>query len=450
MRAVIYLRISLDRYDDGLAIDRQAQDCRRIIEARGWDLVKTYTDNSISASDSNKSRPAYNQMIQDWRDGHFDALVCYDLDRLTRQPRQLEDWIDEAAKHDLRIVTANGEADFGTDAGRMFARIKAAVARSEIERKSARQKRAAQQRAEHGKPWGPRRPFGFQDGAEELEPTEAEIVRYMYEEILAGVGQRELVRRLDAQGVHTTLGNKWSQPTLRQFLLNPRNAGLRAYKGEIVGPGTWPAIVSEATWRAVVARLEGRAGPTYSRARKYMLVGIARCGVCDGPVTTQYSPTGARQYGCRAGHVVRDAKKVDALVERTLVGVLRRNPQVRAGQSTDDTGLMAETEALRARLTDLAVEFADGTLTASQLRAASERIRSQLRDVEQQIAASAGNPALASLAAAEDVAAVWDALDLDRRRSVINALMSIQIMPTRRGSEFHSEDVKISPVNTCE
>lgn len=224
--------------------------------------------------------------MDDWKRGRFDALVCWDLDRLTRQPRQLEDWIDAAEQRGLRIVTANGEADLGTDAGRMFARIKAAVARQEVDRKSARQKRAAQQRAERGQSWGSRRPFGFMADQTTHHPVEAEIVRGMYDDFLNGVGQREIVRRLTARGVKTTMGNDWSQPVLRNFLLNPRNAGLRAYKGEVVSEAAWEPLVDEATWRATVDRLEGRGGPTYSRARKHLLVGVATCGVCGEGMRT--------------------------------------------------------------------------------------------------------------------------------------------------------------------
>ena len=51
------------------------------------------------------------------------------------------------------------------------------------------------------------------------------------------------------------------------FLRKPRNAGLRAHNGEIVGKGTWPALVDESTWRAAQAVLNapGRAPGRKSR-----------------------------------------------------------------------------------------------------------------------------------------------------------------------------------------
>lgn len=99
-------------------------------------------------------------MCRDFEAGLWDALIVYDLDRLTRQPRQLEDWIDAAEGRSLQLVTTNGVADLTTDGGRLFARIKLAVARGEVERQSARQTRAQQQRAEQGRPAKGVRPTG--------------------------------------------------------------------------------------------------------------------------------------------------------------------------------------------------------------------------------------------------------------------------------------------------
>ena len=43
-RAAIYLRISLDAAMDGLAFERQREDCEAIAKQRGWMVVYTYVD----------------------------------------------------------------------------------------------------------------------------------------------------------------------------------------------------------------------------------------------------------------------------------------------------------------------------------------------------------------------------------------------------------------------
>ena len=179
-KAVIYLRISQDREMDGLAIDRQREDCENLARFRRWEVVETYVDQSKSATDRTAIRPDYDRMVADYQYGRFDAIICYDLDRLTRQPRQLEDWIDAAELRGPALVTANGDADLSTDGGRMYARIKAAVARAEMERKSARQSAAQRQRAMQGRAPKGMRPLGYAvDG--EVIPHEAEAVKAIYD-----------------------------------------------------------------------------------------------------------------------------------------------------------------------------------------------------------------------------------------------------------------------------
>lgn len=179
VRAAVYLRVSLDRNMDGLAIDRQRSDCLKIAADRGWAIVGEYVDQSKSATDKTKRRPDYDRMVTDFHAGKFAAIICWDLDRLTRQPRQLEDWIDAAEDRALQLVTANGEADLSTDGGRMYARIKAAVARAEVERKAARQSRAQVQRAEQGRAPKGTRPLGYATNGNVIE-HEAKAVHELY------------------------------------------------------------------------------------------------------------------------------------------------------------------------------------------------------------------------------------------------------------------------------
>lgn len=46
VRAAVYLHVSLDRNMDGLAIDRQRDDCLKIAADRGWQVVEQYVDQS--------------------------------------------------------------------------------------------------------------------------------------------------------------------------------------------------------------------------------------------------------------------------------------------------------------------------------------------------------------------------------------------------------------------
>jgi site-specific DNA recombinase len=185
----------------------------------------------------------------DYQAGRFDALITWDLDRLTRQPRQLEDWIDAAEERGLLLATANGEADLSTDGGRLFARINGSVARAESERKSARQRRAAAQRSDNGRPPLGVRLTGYTSQGETIE-DEAAVIREMFTRFHAGESLIGICRWLRATAVPTRHGRPWERSAVRSILVNPRYAGRAIYNGRVTSKaGSWEALVDEATFR---------------------------------------------------------------------------------------------------------------------------------------------------------------------------------------------------------
>lgn len=445
MKAAIYLRQSLDRDGQGLAVERQRQDCTALCKARGWESIE-YVDNSISAS-TGKARPAYARMLEDIGAGRIHGVVAWDLDRLHRQPIELEHFINLADKHRLALATVTGDVDLSTDNGRLYARIKGSVARAEVERKSARQRRAGLQRAEAGKPWGPHRPFGFQDDKTTHDVEEAEVIQGMYADLLAGVSQHEIARNLNAKGIATTRGGEWVQSTVRELLRNPRNAGLRRYKGEIIGKGDWEPIVSEETWRVAAQRMTG--GSNGGGPRKHLLAGIAKCGVCGANMVTAYLPGKIRTYACTSGkHVARNAEAVEQQVTETILAVLYSAPlpSLTADKNAPKYSELSEqADTLRRRLDSLAVEFADGDLTASQLRAATDRMQGKIADIEQSMTKRSTSAALAPLAGSADMRKTWEGLSVARRRSIIDALAVVTVHPVKNRRNPEPGSVEIAP-----
>src|SRR5215213_5080559 len=208
MRAGVYLRQSKDRGGTGLAIARQRQDCLKLCTDRGWEPVE-YIDNDVSAY-TGKRRPSYERMLADIEAGKLGAVVVWDLDRLHRRPVELEHFIELADRHRLALATVSGDTDLATDSGRLFARVKGAVARSEGERKSARQKRAALQAAELGKPHLGPRPFGYERDGITIREDEAEALGAAYRKLLAGDTLTRIGRELTSAGFMTPQGKQFS------------------------------------------------------------------------------------------------------------------------------------------------------------------------------------------------------------------------------------------------
>ncbi|MGP5197207.1 recombinase family protein [Arthrobacter rhombi] len=446
-KAVLYLRISLDRSGEGLGVDRQRELCQRHAAYKGWEVVGEYVDNSVSAT-SGKARPEYQRMIQDVEAGGIDVVVAWKLDRLTRRPIEIEEWIQLHESHGVNLATADGDLDLSTASGQTIAGILANIARGEMKSKSDRQKAAHAQRAAAGRPWSTVRMFGFEDDGVTHRPEEAEAIRGMYSDLIAGVPQRRIARGLNERGILSSAGKSWSQGTVRLLLMNPRNAGLRARLGEVVGPGVWDPIVPEETYRVAVSKMDGPASGG-GRAR-YLLTGLARCGVCGGPMKAGSTARGVRQYMCtRAAHVGRNAERLEALVVGTVVGILSR-PDARdlltVRDGVDSAALAAEADVLRQRLDGLAVEFADGVLTGSQLAAVTARLRERIEGLEGQMRRSSAADALAPvLDSGEAAADAWLKLDVYRQRAIVDALMVVRVNRSPRGAGFRPECIELEP-----
>jgi site-specific DNA recombinase len=445
--AAVYLRQSFDRNDDQLAVARQREDCVALCERRGWTWTE-YEDNDYSATDG-KPRPAYQRMVGDIRSRAVNGIVAWHVDRLYRQPRDLEDLIDLANVHNIPLATVSGDIDLSTDMGRLVARLVGATNKAEVERKSARQKRANQQARAAGR-WNRTglRKFGYDHNGVPFEP-EASALRQAADDVLAGRSLRGIAMDWNNRGFTTTRGNAFTSLQLRRTLINPLYAALVTYQDKVVGPGEWQAIVDEDTHLGLVAYLSDPSRrPVVSFERRHMLSGVAVCGICGERLRATY-PGGKRRpmtYACRSGyHLARLGAPLDEYVEMVVLKALRDSDThllLRDGRKVDVGDLHTRRAALQARLDDLAAMFAEGAIDGSQLRRGTSELRTQLAGIDNQLAELARrNPVADLLADGQDaVEERWAASSPDMKGKIVNELMNVTVLPTPRGVKGVSID----------
>lgn len=428
VRAAIYNRISHDKDSDQEAVTRQNAAAVKRATAEGWEVVKAYTDNSISASKSNVVRPAYESMLADYRAGRFSVILVQDLDRLTRQPRQLEDWVEAGERGELRIVTLDGEVDFATDNGRMVARIKAAVAKGEVERKGNRQRFANAARAEKGAWTFSRRPYGYErrDGRVQVVQAEAEVLREAYRRVVRGESLYAIGEDFNARGLLTLGGVRWTPRQLGRTLDNCHNAGIVTYQGARVPSATpqWEPIIDRRTWDDFTSSRAAKNRPSgWSSATKHLMSGLLVCGVCGERMLAR-PDRGVQVYSCKASWCVSiTAEDVDPAV-RSLVLDRLKDPAVLAElRARPDTApIERELTDERAKLANMTDLLAEGVLDRERAREQGRTLTASIARLEQRLASARAESPLADLALADQVAPLWDAKTVVEKRRIITEL----------------------------
>jgi site-specific DNA recombinase len=457
-RAAIYCRISKDREGAGLGVQRQEQDCREIAHKLGWEVAYVLVDNDISAY-SGKLRPKYRELLEVMKTGTIQGVIAWHTDRLHRSPIELEEYIDVSDKHGVTTQTVKaGEIDLGTASGKAVARTLGAWARFESEHKSDRITRKKRQLAHEGAFSGGPIPYGWEitEGTPLIVEADAKEIRQAFSATIAGESIGSIVRDLNERGVPTRRGQKWTSTAVRNLLLRPTYAGLAAYRGEIVGKSTFPAIVSEDEWRTATAILTNPARRTQTDSRvKHLLAGLLRCGFCGAPMQISSRAGGTSDarfyYKCRtrgAGHAFQTAGPVEELISDMVIarldqpGIIARlsGPQNQDRQHQ----LQSEAASLRGRLDEAANSFADGLITAKQLESITGRVQSKLEDIEKELALAA-RASVVPASAQDNVRAWWESAGIERQRAVIDALMVPIVEPIGKSAPrvFDPERIRI-------
>lgn len=441
MTTAIYARISKDADLRGLGVARQLADCKALAERRGWEDVETFVDNDVSAS-SGKRRPEYERLLEGIRGKTVQAVVVWDIDRLTRRPAELETFIGLADTFGLALASVGGEVDLASPQGRLTARIKGAVARHEVEQQSRRIRRKVEELAAAGMPHtGGLRPFGYDVSRLQVVEEEAVLIRDAARRVLAKESLRSVTRGWNEKGIRSVTGRPWSVQSLRNVLLSPRMAGLVEHRGRVVGPAKWPAVLDAATHEALRhVLLDPTRGTTVTgRPRAYWWSGMVFCGRCEARMGAS-GTSARRQWRCLIDYGGCGRTTMDiALLEPVLRAAVLSHVSPFAvagvgGDAGEDRGavLDAAIAGAEARLDALAAEYAeDEDGDAGAYRRASRALEarlSALRDERAElVVAAAEERARPDLAA---LAGEFDALSVERRAQVAAMIVErVRVMP---------------------
>jgi site-specific DNA recombinase len=244
-------------------------------------------------------RPEGKRLLEDAKEGKFQTVLIYRLDRLGRSLLVIVDAHDRLQEAGVALRSATEPINTSTPSGRLIFQMLASFAEYERETIRERTKAGLLRAIKKGKYTG-RIPFGYrltEDGKGlEVVEQEAEIVRGIFENIAEGSSLYGEAKRLNSEGVpapgwrfgraERKHGDAWLATTVGR-IVHGSCYGEGVHKVKTSDGSLYerpvPTIVDPGLQRRAIDALEQnrhRASRGRRGARRYLLSGLVRCGVC--------------------------------------------------------------------------------------------------------------------------------------------------------------------------
>ena len=222
----------------GESIESQIEMCRQYIAhsfgQERADSALIYEDEGFSGG--SMKRPNFQRMMKDVHNGKIRTIVCYRLDRLTRNTKDCFEFVEELEHYGASFISIKENFDLTTPTGRLMFTFVAALAQMERETIADRIRDNLQELAKTGRWLGGNTPLGYEsEGTEyckvdgkkrktfhlKLIPKEARLVRMIFSKFLEVKSLTKLETYLLNQDYKTRQGKPFSRFAIREIMMNP-------------------------------------------------------------------------------------------------------------------------------------------------------------------------------------------------------------------------------------
>ena len=477
MRAVAYIRVSDLSQVEGHSLDAQERQYRELCRNRGWDAVRVYREEGVSAHlDSIQKRPVFRQLLDQSGQGLFDVVVVHTLDRWARNLRVMLEGVSILGEHGVGLVSITENIDYTTPHGKMATQMLGSVAEFFSEALSTHVKKGIDERARQGLHLGSI-PFGYEPcwqeskgerkllcepehpGGVHVHPEEGLAVGELFSRYASGtitlatlaswlndrgLRTRNTKRLPDGNGGYTTGPRLFTNASVRGILHNPFYTGEVRHKDQLL-PGAHEALVSQEVFQTVqdaMKRNSGRSRTLHPRpAREYLLKGLIHCAHCRMPMWAQTFVNGRAYYreqrGSRgAGYCVGRSGSMFCKVPDEQMGKIISAivlPEAWADRVLAQVHLADEVKQVSQerkktdqRLRRLAQVYVDDHIREDEYRRQKNQLEVKLRS----LVVPDADSALSAGKLLEDLSALWEKAALGERRRILMTMLDAVYVDT--------------------
>lgn len=276
LKVCAYARVSTEASEQENSLENQVSHYTEMIQSNpAYEFAGVYADFGISGF--KESRPQFQKMMQDAKNGKIDLIITKSVSRFARNTAIVLKASRELKERNVGIFFELQNINTLTEAGELLLTILAAFAQAESESASESSKMAYLHRIENGEVVAYlERSYGYEkdeNGEYRAKEPEASVIREIYDLVIQGVNCTNITRVLNARNIQTVQGAEWTASTVFRIVEN------EIYKGDVLMQKTFidekrhqvqnrgekamyyakdnhPPIVSEKTWEKAQRKLE--------------------------------------------------------------------------------------------------------------------------------------------------------------------------------------------------
>lgn len=220
----------------GDSIENQIEMCKEHIKKFVSPNVEflIYEDEGFSGGNTN--RPAFQRLINDIKYGNINLLICYRLDRISRNVADFSSVLDVLQEYKVDFISIKEQFDTSSPMGRAMIYIASVFAQLERETIAERIKDNMLEMAKKGKWTGGKLPLGFtskkiayidEEGKKRFKVTlehdskDLEFVKFLYEKYLELGSLHKLETYTHENNIRSASGKIFEKSTLKIILQNP-------------------------------------------------------------------------------------------------------------------------------------------------------------------------------------------------------------------------------------
>lgn len=303
MKTAIYCRVSTDNQEkEGTSLQTQLEYSQDYCKSKGYEVSYRFSE---AYSGLTLDRPSLNELRELIRAESIDVVVCYSLDRISRDPTHGVILMQELGKHNVELKCVTEDVD-NTELGKLISYIRGFASKLEAEKIKERTSRGRKAKAKMGfiPNGGFARTYGYdyikkhdgKTGRRVINTAEADIVRQIFNWLVNdSISTTGIAKQLNVLGVTTKRGGYWSKQSVRAILTNKSYTGTTYAFTSIRGskrysnpkdewieiPGVTPLIIDVETFEAAQRQLQiNRKKTVRTTKHEYLLRGHIRCRQC--------------------------------------------------------------------------------------------------------------------------------------------------------------------------